>query len=202
MQRILEITHDGKLSSFTVAKITRSKLYGSKRRIPIDGQGQECSRAALTRDGRFILANGGTDVLYLDKQGDVAERSQLQAIDADGEVIAPGESTSNAMIDVGQVVEAAEVLDCAITHAYALEPVFISVELETSLSQGIIYSLPQQSMSGNNRAAFLFGNNEGYFLLLGEQAGFEFIGLEETDLSPPDIENDYDDGDNIDFGML
>jgi hypothetical protein len=196
MQRIAEIIHNGKASSFTVSKITRSKLYGSKHRIAVDVQGHECSRAGLTRDGRFILPNGSTALLYLDENGDVVERSQLQAIDPDGEVIAE-ESISNTMLEVGQLVSAADVLDCSITHAYALEPVFISAALEGSLSQEAIYRLPVC----NNRQVFLLGNDAGYFLLFGKKAGFEFIGLAEADLSPPDI--DFEDADDdLDFYML
>ncbi len=196
MRRILEVIYGGKASSFTVSKITRSKLYGSKRRIPIDVQGQECSRAALTRDGRFVLPNGGTALLYLDENGDVVERSRLQAIDADGEITTQGESTPDAALELGQLVSAADVLDCSITHAYALEPVFICAELEASLSRGEIYRLPDC----NDHRRFLIGNGEGYFMLVGKPTGFEFVGLAESDLSPPDIEDDYDD--NIDFGML
>jgi hypothetical protein len=197
MQRIVEILYDGMSSSFMVSKISRSKLYGSKHRIAVDAQGQECSRAALTRDGRFILPNGGTAVLYLDENGDVVERSRLQAIDADGETTASGESTPDVALELGQVVSAADVLDCSITHAYTLEPVFICTELEASLSRGEIYRLPEC----NNRQAFLLGNDAGYFLLFGEPTGFEFIGLAETDVSPPEFDSE-DTEDDLDFYML
>ncbi len=199
-QKILEVLHDSKASSFMVTKINRSKLYGSKRRIAIDAQGQECARAGLTRDGMYILPAGGTAVLYLDEQGDVVERNQLQAIDSEGDVIKPGESTLDAALELGQAVEAAEVLECNITRAYALEPVFISAGLEDSLSQGVIFRLPLPSPEGSNsRQSFLLGNDAGYFLLIGEQMGFECIGLAEADLTPPDI---GEDGYDIDFGMI
>ncbi len=199
MQRLLEILYDGKGSSFTVSKIARSKLYGSKQRIPVDGQGQECARAALTRDGVHILPAGGTAMLYLDGHNDVVERSQLRAIDLEGDVIKPGKSSPDAALDVSQAVEAAEVLECSITRAYALEPVFICAELEESLSRGAIYRLPEC----NGRQRFLIGNGEGYFMLVGERTGFEFIGLAEADLSPPDIgEDGYDVDDDLDFRMI
>ncbi len=197
MQRILEIIYDGKALSFTIGKITRSKLYGSKRRIPIDVQGQECSRAALTQDGRFILPNGGTALLYLDEDGDVVERSQLHMIDTEGDVIAQGESSPDSALKLGQVVSAAEVLECSITHAYTLEPVFICAELEASLSAGTIYSLPDC----NGQRRFLIGNGEGYFMLVGEWSGFEYIGLAEADVSPPDLDSE-DTEDDLDFAMF
>ncbi len=202
MRRILEVLCNGKASSFMTAKIARSKLYGSKRRIAVDAHGQECSRAALTRDGRHILPNGGTALLYLDEHGNVVERSRLQAIDTDGKVTSLGESASEAALEVSQAVEAAEVLEYSITHTYALEPVFLSSGLEDSLSQGTIYRLPlPQPTVCNGRQVFLLGNDVGYFLLVGERTGFEFIGLAEADLSSPDFDTDEEESD-LDFAMF
>ena len=72
------------------------------------------------------------------------------------------------------------------------------------LSQGAILRMALPHTTRNeNRESFLLGNDTGYFLLIGEQSGFEFIGLAEADLSPPDIgEAGYDIGDDLDFGMI
>ena len=118
MQKTLEVVFNGKVSSFTVTKIDRSKLYGSKKRIPVDTQGQECSAAALTRDGRYILPTGGTALLYLDEKEDVVERNQLQAVDPDGSNGDSEESSSNEAMELGPAISAAEVLEYTITHAY------------------------------------------------------------------------------------
>ncbi len=133
----------------------------------------------------------------------MVERNQLQAIDLEGDIIKPG-STPDAVLELGQIAQGTEVLECSITHAYVLEPVFLSAELEDSLSQGTIYRLPlPQPTVCNGRQVFLLGNNVGYFLLVGERTGFEFIGLAEADLSPPDLgEDGYDVEDVLDFGMI
>ena len=202
MKRILEIAHEGKESSFTVTKIERSKLYGSKHRIPVDVHGRECSRASLTSDGLYILPTGGTTILYLDEQGDVVERNQLQVTGTDGESMKQGESALSAVLEIGQVVQAADLLECTITHVYALEPIFLSQELNALLSECAILRIPHSDLANqNHRQSFLLGNDNGYFLIIGESTGFEFIGLAEADISPPDIvEDGYDD--DIDFGML
>ncbi len=197
MQRIFEILYEGKGSSFTVTKIARSKFYGSKQRIPVDAQGHECSRASLTRDGRYILPAGGVAILYLDDQEDVVERNQLQTIDPDGDVMKPGESTPDTVLELAQVAEATNILECSIAHVYALEPIFISAGLEALLSQGTIYRLPEC----NGHQAFLLGNDVGYFLLVGILTGFEFVGLAEADLSPPELDID-EVGNELDFTML
>ena len=131
---------------------------------------------------------------YLDEQGDVVERGQLKAIDGDGDIIAPEGTSPDAVLEV---MEAAELLECGITRVYALEPVFICAELEGSLSWGTIYRLAEC----NGCRAFLLGNEAGYFLLIGKRTGFEFIGLAEADLSPPDLEAEDMDED-LDFCML
>jgi hypothetical protein len=204
MSRILEIGYEGRESSFSITRISRSKLYGSKRRMPVDGQGNECSRASLTRDGIHILPVGGIAMLYLDENGDVVERERLRTIDIDGDMLKPRERVIDGTLEVGQFVQTVDLLECTITHVYALEPVFLSQELGSSLSRGEILSL-RLSVPTNHfhRRFFLLGNETGYYLLIGEEAGFDYIGLSEADLSPPDIEgNDNDDEDDIDFLML
>jgi hypothetical protein len=204
MRRILEIAYQGKESSFTVRKLKRSKLYGSKHRIPVDVHGRECSRASLTRDGLYILPTGGTAMLYLDEHNDVVEREHLHVIDTDGEIMKQGDSVLNEVLEIGQVVQAADILECTITHVYALEPIFLSQELNSLLSEGAILRMPLPDLANqNHRQSFLLGNDNGYFLVIGDATGFEFIGLAEADLSPPDfVEDGYDTDDDIDFGMF
>ena len=92
MSRVIEVRFAGKESSFKVNKIERSKLYGSRCRISIDAHGRECSFASLTEDGRFILPRGSTSLLYLDEQGEVVERIDLQTVDIYGEVVQKSDS--------------------------------------------------------------------------------------------------------------
>ncbi len=65
------------------------------------------------------------------------------------------------------------------------------------MSAGTIYRLPEC----NSHCAFLLGNAEGYFMLVGKRTGFEFFGLAEADLSPPDIDFE-EDADDLDFYMI
>jgi hypothetical protein len=147
---------------------------------------------------------GGIAMFYLDDNGDVVERDRLRAIDIDGKMLKPGERVLDGALEVGQVVQAADLLECTITHVYALDPVFLSQELGSSLSRGEILCLKFLTPTNHfHRRFFLLGNDIGYFLLIGEETEFDFIGLAEADLSPPDIEgNDYDDDCDIDFLML
>ncbi len=197
MRRMLEISFAGRESSFKVIKIDRSKLYGSRRRIPIDVHGRECSFASLTDDGKFILPKGSTALVYVDEQGEVVERADLQAIDAEGKTIQKSESE---ILEIEKTIPAFDLLDFSITGAYHLEPVFVSSSLEESLSQGAVYSLPHFRANGDdNCQAFLLSSDAGYFVLSGERTCFDFIGLSEADLTPPDMGEEP--SDNLDFSM-
>jgi len=202
MKKTLEIVCEGKESSFQVRKLERSKLYGSRCRIPIDTQGRECSFAFLTRDGRYILPSGSTALLYLDRQGDVVERSQLQTINQEGKTISNGNANPDEVLEIGETVLVTDLLDFTVTHAYSLEPVFLSPALEILLTKGIIFRLPLPLSNGAScREAFLLGNDIGYFALFGNRTGFDFIGLPEADFSPPDSEDDFDGYDDLNFIM-
>ena len=188
MERTLEVVcHEG-LSRFTTRKLSRASLYGRKRRVPVDAQGRACRAAALTRDGRFLLPPGSTATLYLDERGDVVEREELGPAQ-DGQDAAPmGEP---------QAAKPPELLDHTIRQVYALEPVAVSDPLEALLSETGICRLTDSGEAG--KARFLVKNEAGYFLLVGEHAGFEFVGPNQADLSVPDIDEPWDD---LDFAMM
>ena len=177
MHKIFEVIFNGRVSSFTVNKIDRSKLYGSKKRIAVDVQGHECSAAALTRDGKYILPTGGTALLYLDEHEDVVERNQLQAVDPEGSNGDSEESSPNEAMELGPEISAAEILEYTISHVYMLEPVSLPPELEKMRASGLMCWRVLSSVSHNGHQSFLLKNNSGFFLLAGEMAGFAYIGL-------------------------
>jgi len=188
MERTLEVVcHEG-LSRFTTRKLSRASLYGRKRRVPVHAQGRACRAAALTRDGRFLLPPGSMATLYLDDYGDVVERDELHATRAGQDAAPMGEP---------QAAEPAELLDHSIRQIYALEPVAVSDPLEALLSETGICRLTDGDETG--KARFLVKNDAGYFLLVGEQAGFEFVGPDQADLSVPDADEPWDD---LDFAMM
>ena len=188
MERTLEVECQGSTSRFRTRKLSRSALYGRKRRVPVDAQGRECRAAALTRDGRFVLPSGSTTTLYLDEHGDIVERDELRPGRAEQDAVPTGQP---------QAAEPAELLDHTIRQVYALDPIAVSELLEALLAEAGICRLADGDETG--KAQFLVKNDAGYFLLVGEQAGFEFVGQEQADLSVPDIDEPWDD---LDFTMM
>jgi len=188
MERTLEVAWEGTASSFTVRKLSRATLYGTRRRVPVDAEGRECRAAALTRDGRFLLPPGTTATLYLDDQGDAVERGELRPARA-------GQGAASA--PEPQVAEAAEVLEYVVRQVYALVPVAVSSRLNGLLAATGICRLEGGDDSGERR--FLVKNAAGYFLMIGEPSGFRSMGPDQADLSIPESDGAWD---GLDFARL
>ena len=188
MERTLEVACEGTASSFTVRKLSRATLYGTRRRVPVDGEGRECKAAALTRDGRFLLPRGTTATLYLDDQGDAVERGELRPART-------GHGAASA--SEPQVAGAAEVLEHVVRQVYALAPVAVSSRLDELLAATSICRLDDREDGGERR--FLVKNAAGYFLMIGEPSGFRLVGPDQTDVSIPQSDEAWD---GLDFGRL
>ena len=55
MAKPLVVSFGGVTASFAVTLVDRSKIYGSRKRVAIDAQGRDCTRAALSSDGATRL---------------------------------------------------------------------------------------------------------------------------------------------------
>jgi hypothetical protein len=188
MAQTLEVACEGSSSRFTLRRLSRSTLYGRTRRVPVDPQGRECRAAALTRDGRFLLPPGSTATLYLDDAGDVVEREELHS---DGDASDAEQAAEPETAGPGQL------LDCTVRRVYVLEPVAVSEPLEGLLGATGVCRLAEAD--GRGQAQFLVKNDTGYFLLVGEETDFEFLGPTQADLSVPDADAPWDD---LDFAMM
>jgi len=133
-------------------------------------------------------AAGSTATLYLDEDGDVVERAELRPAGAERDASPAADP---------QAAEPTELLDCTIRQVYALELVAVADPLEELLAATGICRLTDSDEAGRSRS--LVKNDAGYFLLVGEQAGFEFVGPDQADLSVPDGDGPWDD---LDFTMM
>ena len=86
MAKPIVVNLGGNESRFSFSKLSRSKLYGKKRRVVLDPDGNPCAKAALTEDGSMLLKSGMTGQGYFDGGGRLHERGSLVGIDADGNV--------------------------------------------------------------------------------------------------------------------
>ena len=63
--------------SFNLSEVERADLYGSRKRLPTDGNGRTCIRAALTQDGSLLIASGMSGQGYFNASGQYVPRGRL-----------------------------------------------------------------------------------------------------------------------------
>ena len=93
MAKPLMVTFESVTSSFDVSLLDRSRIYGSRRRVALDSEGQICTRAALTADGGLLLTQGTTAQGYFTPSGKWVPRSAMTGIDSSGQSVSVQPST-------------------------------------------------------------------------------------------------------------
>jgi hypothetical protein len=199
MAKPVVVSHQGVVSSFQLSKLERQKLYGARRRIPVDGNGEPCTRAALTDDGMVLIKAGMTAQGWFDPDGHQVESREIGARDGDGNPLEPVPTTLGEVQQLEGPVPATEVLDLALEAVYSLEPESLDEGLAAALQEGAIWRF-RFNYRPDYRAetAYLLANDEGLFALVGVPAGPRFL---EPNAPPPQDDDDESD-DDLDFEML
>jgi len=186
-------------SRFGIAKVDREKLYGRKERIAVDEQGRRCSSAFLTADGAAIIPSGGAAYVYVDESFGSVERSELRAVDANGQALVAVPSTLGVAQE-GRVVDAARILAHTTTSVYELTVEELGDTLKQTLDAGGIVEIDFNYRDDyDSGLAFVLKNEHGYFALPSTPTGFEMIAREAVHV---DEVADDDDADDLDFAMI
>lgn len=192
-----------KTSNFALRKIDQKSLYGFRRRVGLDQEGRECATALLTDDGRHLLINGCTAELYLDENGDVVERKDLNACDSEGNSLPELPSTMSEPQALSGPIMASEFLEHVVTTVYLIEVESLDRELEEALDAGDIFRVPFRPRSTyNDNPAFLFRGVDACFLVVAEPCRLEFSRSGQTfGLSYDDEVEIGDEGEYFDAGF-
>ncbi len=198
MAKPIIVTLDGAESSFEHAKLERSRLYGARRRLPLDQTGQPCQKAALTTDGLYLLQRGMTAQGYFDEAGCSLQRSQLVGLDADGQPLDLKPSTlgvAQALIPV----DPSEILRHTVEAVYVLDPATVDGGLATRLEAGDVFRFAfNYGADYHEEVAFLVRNAEGFFCLVG-------VPMMPTWCEPGKVavvEDNAETADDLDFEMF
>lgn len=200
MARQINVIKDGSESIFDFKKIDRAKLYGKRRRIVLDEDGETCIKAELSEDGSTIIKSGMTMQAYFDPDGEWVENSRLVGVDLEGKLVAKVAST----LGVGQDIEEVEPGAVSQNHmvaVYHLSAVELDDSLKSALDAGTIFRVPYNYRADYSaETAFLLGNKEGIFLLVTKAATPEWCQLKTAAVES--FSDDADIDDDLDFEMF
>ena len=194
-REIVVKSNNGRVSRFQFQKIERSKLYGKRRRIPLDPNNEPCTRAQLAADGSILLRAGMLAQGYFQDDGKWIKQSQLQGMDGAGRPVEKEAST----LGVEQELEAAtpeDLLDLDVTAIYALEKEDVDTELAKSLDAGDIYRFRFNYRADyHSEIGYLIANGSGIYCIAGNPivAGWSELGqMIETEFEEDTMDDDLD----------
>lgn len=194
---------DGEDFEVQLKKIDREDLYGSVAIEAFDEKGNPAQLLVLASDGKTLLDKGGTALATVDQKGSSVERNTLKPVNADGEPIEPVEASfgkSNKL----KVADIDDYLSQVVKSIYILDPVEdgdIRFLLD-HLASGLIYSFPFSYRGGTEfDNAFVIGNKDDAFMIIGKEARFKFAKLNQA-AQLDAMEEEEISGDDIDFDLL
>ncbi len=167
MAKPIVISVDGIESGFDHTKLDRARLYGARKRIPLDQGGAPCVKAALTVDGLYLLQSGMTAQGYFDEDGRWLQKSQLVGLDADGNPLELKPSTLG-VATTAESIDPSVMLRYTINSVYVLTPTTLDDALAKKLEGGEVFQFGFNYGSDyREETAFLVKNADGFFCLVG-----------------------------------
>lgn len=206
MAKALVFRHGSTELAFNLEKVDRKKLYGQIDREVVDGQGRPCQLAILGGDGKTLVGRGGSALCMLDPDGGYCDRAALKPVDLQGAPLTKAPSTFAAPVALDRRASIDEYLTHNVKALYALQPPMGAEGLLSELRGGAIYTFAFSYRGGlDPDVGFLLASQEGApFLAVGKPTRLQFVALPE--LAEPDAEADLDeesdDDDSMDFGMM
>jgi len=200
MAKPIVVSIAGQEYSFDSVRVDRAKLYGVRKRLPIDSNGNPCMRASLTLDGATLLLSGMTAQGYFNANGIPISRSEMVGLDAYGNKVEQIPSTLGASQALQGPVSPSEVLELEVESIFCLDPLDSNGDLLTKLKSGAVYKFPFNYTAGlEMETAYLVANDEAVFVIVGKPAVEDWI--EEAAVYVP-LESDDTDTDDLDFEAL
>ena len=200
MAKTINISYKGESAVFGYKPIDRGVLYGKRRRVPFDADGNECAKASLLEDGSLLIKSGMTAQGYFTPDKVWVAQGDLEAINPDGTTPELFPAT------IGEVVEATqlspvEALNLRFGTTYALEPEVLSEGIKKELDSGVVLTFPFNPRADYEvETGVLVGNENGYFALIGQKIQYEFVGL--ASVVSVAEEANSDTSDDLDFEMF
>ena len=204
MPRTLSFTLGENQIDFEMHKVDRSRLYGFKELQVLDEQGESCELTTLAEDGKTLIGKGGTGIGYLDADDNWIEKSDLTAVDLEGNNSEPVLSSFAAPIVLGQKAEVDDLLNHNMRLIYRLETEALDEKLASDLAAGVIFKFDYSFRGGLEAdVGFLLHNDNGeIFFLVGDPTRVEIVGLQQAAATTEATGDEGASDDLMDFGMI
>mgnify|MGYP001331914695 FL=1 len=200
MAKLILINYQGEEAQFSHKKVDRSKLYGSRKRIPLDPSGENCLRCELSDDGSILIMSGMTSQGYFDSDINWIPNKELIGMDSSGKVLDKVPATLGVAQD-GVLSELEPLLDLAVDSIYQLDPEEVPQSIQTVLESGKAISFPFNYREDYHaESAYLVLNDEGYFALIGNPIKPEWMELDQ--IVEETFESESEEDDDLDFEMF
>ena len=200
MAKEILINYQGEEAQFSHKKVDRSKLYGSRKRIPLDPTGENCQRCELSDDGSTLIMSGMTSQGYFDSDINWIPNKELIGMDLSGKALDKVPATLGVAQDA-VISELESLLDLAVDSVYQLDPEEVPQSIQTVLESGKAISFPFNYREDYHaESAYLVLNDEGYFALIGNPVKPEWMELDQ--IVEESFESEVEDDDDLDFEMF
>lgn len=202
MPKLLKFLLGGEESSFAISKVDRSKLYGYKETEILDEEDSRCEFAVLAEDGSTLIGAGDIGMGYMTVDGQWTSKTQLKPVDIEGNEITPVKSSFDSVTVLAEVVDVDGFLSHDIRLVYSLEPNAFSKKLKDSLDSGDIFKFPYSYRGGlvADSGFLIRGDDNKYYLLVGDELEFDFIGLKQV--AAPSVDDELEQEDLMSFDMI
>jgi hypothetical protein len=198
MARSIIVKFNGQDSKFNFKKISRSVLYGKKKRIFLDEQKKECTTAKIDTKYGVLIHSGDASSVYIDDQNNYINKEEISGMDEDGKIVERYLSTLDISQELKKINEQ-YVLDFNCSSLYQLKEETLEKDLDDSLKNGDFYKFDFNYYSDFNvETGILMKNELGYFALIGKEIEIPWIDKGENIgecFETPELEE-------IDFEML
>jgi hypothetical protein len=182
MPRPLVLSLDGQEIPVNITKVDREKIYGDVEVEAFDERGNPAALMVLAPDGKTLIDKGGTALATVDENGDSISRSDLVAVDEDGEKLQTVPSSFNE-VNVLKRAKIEDYLSQLVKSLYLIEPVEDDDRryLQDHVSAGMIYTFPFSYRGGlEYDNAFVLGNKTDAFMVVGKPAELQFVKLNQA----------------------
>lgn len=198
MAKELRFALDGRSYASAPVKLERKKLYGWSTLVATDAAGVACTAAYLSPEDSMLVPSGAAKMATVDEQGVLVKKTDLVAIDLEGNRLESFASSFDEEINLRETASEEEFLDHEWASVYQIQ----HPELAAAVGNRI-FTFPFNYTTGTTRyEGYLMNCPAGLFCFAGSKVDFVPVSLGEEAVIDETEEDVVEDIDDLDFSMI